>query len=192
MYLWAPVFDHANVLPKFCQIIVLSFWHAGLLRLSPDQQDRLKIPRKPYTTLISTRYLDGSEVNNSPELVSEGSYRTIRPRFNATGLWREYFDFPWARNFQLEKLSICEMGLMHIYSQGKLVGSGYKEVASVPLPGASSVSTGPDLEGETMVRRPKDAKPVWAQHNTPKDHNYRDPKSPLGQGDGNTGPWWKV
>ena len=182
MILWAPVIDHANVLSTFCYIITLSFWHAGLLRLNPDQLDRLKSPREPYTNLIATRYMDSNEVNYNPELVSEGNYRTMRLRFNATGLWREYFDFPWARNFQLEKLSICEMGLKNIYNKGKLVGAGYKEVANVPLPGASSVSTGPDLEGETMGRRPKVAKPVWAQHNTPKDHNYRDPYRKVSSG----------
>lgn len=178
----------------FCYIITLSFWHAGLLRLSPDQQDRLKSPRELYTTLITTGYIDSKEVNYNPELVSEGSYRTKRLRFDATGLWREYNDLLWARNFQLEKLRICEMGLKNIYNKGKLVGTGYKEVASVPLPGASSVSTGPDLPGDLMVPRPKIAKPIWAQHNTPKDHNYRDPyrKVPSDQENGNTSQWWKL
>lgn len=90
-----------------------------------------------------------------------------------TELWHKYVDFSWAKDFQLEKLSICEMGLKNVFKHGKKVGTGFREVASVPLPGATTVSTGPELEGETYVPPPKREK--WAWRNTPRDHNYRQP-----------------
>lgn len=34
--------------------------------------------------------------------------------------------------------------------QGTIVGEGYEEIASVPLPGAPRISSGPELEGETF------------------------------------------
>ena len=51
-------------------------------------------------------------------------------------------------------LSICQTGLKDIYKEGRLVGRGYEEIASVPLPGAPSISSGPLLEGEAFEPPP--------------------------------------
>ena len=69
-----------------------------------------------------------------------------------TGLVSKYHNVTWAKDFQLEKLSICKMGLMDIVQKDKLISRGYRETGNVPLPGTPTSQPDPRVEGATWVR----------------------------------------
>ncbi|KAL8645404.1 MAG: hypothetical protein Q9226_007323 [Calogaya cf. arnoldii] len=59
-------------------------------------------------------------------------------RFDASDLYPKYKVFEWTTPFPLERLCISEIGLKDFYKDGKLVRTGYSDVACITLPGVSS------------------------------------------------------
>lgn len=148
--LWAPVIDNRGILTPFCNAIRRSLARVEFLTANLEDRSAADQILEPSVNIISTRWLSSNADNINPTLVAAGVKRKMRPRFDATELYPKYRELTWASDVQLEKLSICRLGLRDIYKEGRLVGQGYKEIASVQLPGAPSVSSEPLLEGETF------------------------------------------
>ena len=151
--LWAPVVDRTGALPLFCHALKLHFARAGLVRFNVNETRRLEEINETYTPVFSTGYLASDKDNTNPRLLARGIKCKMSRKFDATEICSKYKEITWAKDIQLEKLSICRMGILNIYKGGKCVGQGYEEIASVPLPGAPRVSTGPELKGETYEFR---------------------------------------
>ena len=150
--LWAPVIDAVGMLPLFCHNIAKNFKRTGLLVICASQPDPecLDQPWPTYTPIIDTRRMRIKLENFTPEMSTQRISRTSGLTYDITELYPKYCEFTWAKDVQLEKLSICKSGPRDIMREGKKVGEGYEEIASVPLPGAPSVSSGPELEGDTF------------------------------------------
>ncbi|KAG6991006.1 hypothetical protein G7Y79_00059g091910 [Physcia stellaris] len=153
MWLWAPVIDEAKVLPTLCHEVRLSLERAGLWQCLPYQSFRGM--RDTYTRIFDSSRIYTNEDNHKPGLRPLLREKKLVKRFDATELYPKYRDFLWAQDVQLEKISLCKMGRKQIERQGEIIGQGYEEVASIPLPGAPSISTGPDMEGDIYLDRPK-------------------------------------
>ena len=150
MTLFAPVTDTRGISTPFRDAVRLGLGRAGFLVANLGERSAGNRLTEPYTRLISTKRVFTNADNNNPTLVAAGLKQKLLLRFGATELYPKYREFIWAKDVHLEKLSICRTGLRDIYKEDKLVGQGYEEIASVPLPGAPSVSSGPLLEGETF------------------------------------------
>ena len=61
-------------------------------------------------------------------------------------------------HLKLERLSICELGMMNMIRGGKVVGQGWREVAAIPLPGfeKSLQLRLPHDEGITSIKPHRD------------------------------------
>lgn len=138
----AAIIDTESILSSFFLTIQTRFLEAGLMKLTPGRT--LNGNRRLRMVVIDTgRIFITTPRKNQPLLKatpkSTTLYMTLRP--DVTELCTKYQDFAWASDIQLEKLSICEMGL-HNFKRGPLiVGQGNREIACVALPGAAQ----PDL-----------------------------------------------
>jgi len=77
-------------------------------------------------------------------------YSTLRP--NITDVYSKYKDFVWANDVQLEKLSICELGLYSFKRGPLIVGQGHREIACVALPGATQSDLSAVMDDVTYTR----------------------------------------
>jgi len=103
---------------------------AGLL--IPDDR-----PLKLHATVVNTIYVKGRRSRGG-----KGGKKSSAPlRIDATALLERYRDYVWAEDIVLDRIAICEMGAKKILDdRGDVVGEEYREVASVPLPGALDVA----------------------------------------------------
>ena len=70
------------------------------------------------------------------------------PHFDATDLHAKYKDIAWTEDFELEKLCISELGPKDFWRDGRVVRTGYRDVACVPLPGIVSASIDCEMSDE--------------------------------------------
>lgn len=129
-------------LARFRSLLAVEFDKAGFLPFAPLQQQS-----SPVTcTLMETKYLRTKAWRRKVELGGK-EYR-LQPDFDALDLHLKYEKFPWTTDFPLEKLCISEFGLKDFLKEGKVVETGYRDIASVPLPGApASLSVGRHIDG---------------------------------------------
>lgn len=78
----------------------------------------------------------------------------LAPEFDASDLHPKYENFPWTGDFPLDKLCISELGPKDIWRDGKVVRTGYRDIACVPLPGVAAV------ESETSERSDEEYSPA--------------------------------
>ena len=63
------------------------------------------------------------------------------PDLDVASLCDRYKDFIWAKDVPLEKICLSDVGLKDVWSQGRIVAHAvYRDIASVALPGAHSIS----------------------------------------------------
>ena len=140
--LYSRIEDPTNTFHKFCQRVRTILRDEGLLRLDPLVQS-FQIPF--HTRLLDTNRLDGDSVNDKHP-------RFLRPRIDATDIHRKYKDFVLMKDVQLEELHISKIGLKKVLYEDVLV-AGYRNIATVPLPGAARNVTKP-LQTELGVSIP--------------------------------------
>lgn len=75
-----------------------------------------------------------TDVSND-KITLRGKGLVKSPKFDASDLVQKYKDFEWATEFPLERLCISELGLKDFRKDGELIRTGYRDIASVPLPG---------------------------------------------------------
>lgn len=98
--------------------------------LDPDNHTAI-----PHVKLMTTIHLSSNEVNTKPTLKE---YKLLRiPLFDAKDLYEKYQDFVWAENIPLERICLTELYLSDFMKKGEVVGTGYRSLSSIPLPGAS-------------------------------------------------------
>ncbi len=82
---------------------------------------------------MNTAWLRTDIPNEKPTLKRRNAF--LEPTFDASDLIAKYKDFEWTTDFPLERLCISELGLKDIVRNREVVGMGYRDIASVPLPG---------------------------------------------------------
>jgi len=116
---------------------------------------RLGLSGSITCTLMDTRYLRTNVWRREPALRSKRC--RLQPDFDASDLHFKYEKFPWTTEFPLEKLCISEFGLKDFLQEGRVVGTGYRDIACVPLAGASaSPFAGGRIDGYTKAARTKE------------------------------------
>ena len=68
------------------------------------------------------------------------------------GLYNKFQNLTWASEYPLERLAITEIRPMHIIRGGVVIGRGYEELMSIPLPGTQELTEDPHLQGVTYER----------------------------------------
>ena len=116
--LYAKPEDPASRLHNLCTAIREIFKSADLL----VHEDR---PLLLHATIINTTY-------NRPQV--HGSNRRSNRRIDATELIEKYAKFELAKDFRVEKVSICKMGAQNVVEDGVVVDSEYSELCHVELP----------------------------------------------------------
>lgn len=146
------VSDQGGVLPRLR-------WHIHKLFkdkhfVEPSQSDRWiqEDPDRTYANVISAYIIPTLVPNQNKALIAKGIYQNMKAIFDTTGIYHKYQDLIWAKDFNLERLSIYETGLQDILRDGKLISRGYKEIASIPFPGAPRNRSEPRIEGGVYVR----------------------------------------
>lgn len=123
--------DPASRLHNLCTAIREAFKSANLL----VHEDR---PLLLHATVINTIYnRPQSHSDQKGESKVHGSNRRSnrRPeRIDATELMEKYMEFDWAKEFRVEKVSICKMGAQQVVKDGIVVDSEYSELCHVDLP----------------------------------------------------------
>lgn len=123
--------DPAARLHNLCTAIREVFKSANLL----VHEDR---PLLLHVTIINTIYnRPQSHVDQKGESELDGSNQKSnrRPkRIDATELIEKYARVEWAKDFRVEKVSICKMGAQKIVKDGMVVDSEYSELCHVDLP----------------------------------------------------------
>ena len=133
-----PVYDREHILAEYCLQIRRLFMDARLLTLNHNQQKHKFFPL--HASLIRTKRLFTKEPNTASfvnKYLERGKLVMKQLAVNTTDLHAKYRKFPWARDIQLEKLSIREMGMKRFLQNGLPIGQGYHEIACAPLPGTS-------------------------------------------------------
>ncbi|KAL8683900.1 MAG: hypothetical protein Q9186_000111 [Xanthomendoza sp. 1 TL-2023] len=114
----------------FRSLVLEHFLTTDLVPVVTSQTDRLGV------NIMATRYLSTDIPVQKPTLRGRGFRR--RPSFDASDLFQKYQHFEWTGQFGLERLCISELGLKDFSKDGQVVRTGYRDIASVPLPGVSS------------------------------------------------------
>lgn len=133
----AAIIDTEGILPSFFRTIQRHFLEAGLMKLTPtkslDQSHPLRM------SVINTGRLFTTTPGEKQHLLKhmpKGKALHIALRPDIAELCTKYQDFAWASGIQLEKLSICKIGLLNFNFGPSLIGQGHREIACVALPGA--------------------------------------------------------
>ena len=61
--------------------------------------------------MIDTSLIDTNEDNEKGSVVAQDFICKVCLKFDGTELYSKYSDFTWAKDVQLEKLSLCRLGL---------------------------------------------------------------------------------
>ncbi|KAL9619327.1 MAG: hypothetical protein Q9204_008308 [Flavoplaca sp. TL-2023a] len=72
----------------------------------------------------------------------------VAPNFDASDLHTKYENYSWTEEFPLEKLCLSQLGQKDFWRDGKVVRTGYHDIACVPLPGVVSASINCELSDE--------------------------------------------
>lgn len=126
---------------------------------------RIPASGKPTLRIMDTNYLTTNELKTHPSVAKYGYRR--KPLVDARDLYMKYKDHVWARDIDVQKLCIGEVGLQDITRDGSVVGQGYREVASVALPGLSDEMLEPEDPEERYIKAAKTRKrnlpvtPLW-------------------------------
>lgn len=78
-----------------------------------------------------------------------GQVPYIQVNSNVREFYPKYKDFVWARDLQLERLTISKMILQDFVRNGIIVGRGFRDLDSAPLSGAPNVDLEANMEGIT-------------------------------------------
>lgn len=149
----ATVIDKESILSSYLKEIRRRSLEAGLMKLMP--LETMGRSRPLHMAVMDTGRIYTTAQKVKPHLLKyipreKIIYKALRP--DVTDLYTNLKDFVWASDFELEKLSICELGL-HNFMRGKvLVGQGHREIASVPLPGVSQQDLSAVMDDVTYTR----------------------------------------
>ena len=129
----------------------------GLSAFPNKYPDQIPASWKPRARIMQTTYLTTNELGKYPNVAKYGygSKAGRKPLVDARDLYTKYKDHLWAKDIDVQKLCISEAGLQDITRNGSVVGQGYREVASVGLPGLSDEMVEPEDPEERYIKAAK-------------------------------------
>ena len=96
---------------------------------------KLLIPEKRplllHATILNTLY---AKTKSHAKGTGHGKNKRSMEKIDATALLEEFREYVWAKDFRIEKVSLCQMGAKKEVVDGVIVNEEYVEVASVLLP----------------------------------------------------------
>ena len=122
---------------------------------------------------MQTTYLTSNELNTHPNVAKSGFGR--KPLVDARDLYMKYKDHLWAKDIEVQKLCIGEIGLMDITRNGSVIDQGRREVARVLLPGISDEMVEPEDPEERYIKAAKTRRrnfpmtPLWISSRPPSE-----------------------
>ena len=84
-----------------------------------------------HATIVNTLY---AKTKSHAKVTGHGKNNRGVGKIDARALLEEFREFEWAKDFRIEKVSICQMGAKKEIVDGVVINEEYAEVASVPLP----------------------------------------------------------
>ncbi|KAG6990966.1 hypothetical protein G7Y79_00060g092700 [Physcia stellaris] len=84
-----------------------------------------------HATIVNTLY---AKTKFRAKVTGHGKNNRGVGKIDARALLEEFREFEWAKDFRIERVSICQMGAKKEIFDGVVVNEEYTEVASVPLP----------------------------------------------------------
>lgn len=150
--LYIPVIDHGGRLRAFVQEIRSRFISAGLMVLTHG--DRLKCVNMHFM-ILGNKSFKSTTVKTKPSVRQKLRENQVQNRlagFDVRSLYEDYQTFPWTSSFALERLSLSTLDLADMVKDNHIIGRGFEEIASVPLPGIDYLEKQEEPEGVTYVR----------------------------------------
>ena len=89
-----------------------------------------------HVKLMNTMRLRSDQMTTKPKLEQYNLNRA--PLYDARDLYETYGDSLWVENIPLERICLTDLRLMDFVKRGEVVGTGYRSLLSIPLPGASN------------------------------------------------------
>lgn len=164
----APIADPEDILSNYVQEIKRIFTEAELLKLDPLQKRHGPVPL--HASIVNCKSL-GSTVKKDKLSVTKywrkGSVPYKWLSLDVTELaelYAKYKDTVWASNIKLESLSIRQSRPLDFLRGQTLVGQGYHEIDSVPLPGTSHL--GLDANTADLTYMPSRFQPGFDSNTT--------------------------
>lgn len=116
--------DPTSRLSTFAISLRDAFTDANLL--VPDKR-----PLLLHATVLNTLY---AKSRGRTKATGHGKDKRGVEKLDATALLEEFREFEWAKDFRIEKISICQMGAKKEVVDGVVANEEYAEVASAQLP----------------------------------------------------------
>ncbi|KAG6991349.1 hypothetical protein G7Y79_00053g088320 [Physcia stellaris] len=153
--LYAPVHDHSGKLSDFMLSVKEVFLSAGLMvRRKNEDTPRAKL----HTRIIGNKRVRTKVPNQSAhirrKLAGTEATVTTLASWDLRELYDKYRNFSWAADFALERLSIVDIHAGDIWKDGRVIGRGSQEFASVPLPGITYIGEQSALQNVTYNPTP--------------------------------------
>ena len=154
--LYAPVHDHSGKLSDFMLSVKGRFLSAGLMvNVKGEDTPRAIL----HTRIIQNKLVRTKIPNNSAHIRRKlaGTEATVTrlASWDLRELYDKYRNFSWAADFALERLSILDVHAQDIWKDGRLIGRGSQEFASVPLPGITYLGEQSALQNVTLSQLPR-------------------------------------
>ena len=128
-YLACGIRESHPFLRNFRTFVDQAFFSKGLMPILPLGAN------SPTVRILNLNYYPTEIANEKPILRRKG--RALAAKFDGSDLYPRYKDFAWTTEFPLERICISELGLKDFRKNGKLVRTGYRDIACAPLPGVS-------------------------------------------------------
>lgn len=122
--LYTSPFDPTSRLQHFATALRDAFTSKSLL--APDNR-----PLLLHATIVNTLY---AKTKGHVKVTGHGKNNRGVGKMDARALLEDFEAFEWAKDFRIERVSICQMGAKKEVVNGIVVDEEYVEVASVPLP----------------------------------------------------------
>ena len=90
-----------------------------------------KRPLLLHATILNTLY---AKTKSHAKGTGHGKSKSKVEKIDATALLEDFREYVWAKDFRIEKISLCQMGAKKEVVDGAVVDEQYVEVASVLLP----------------------------------------------------------
>ena len=147
MRFYSRVEDPTNALQMFSQEDRSTLREKGLLKLDPLQT---------YQMPLQARVISTDRLPRDPAMSKHQKW-PLKQRFDATDIHRKYKEVVLMKDVQLQELHISEIGLKKVLYENVVV-AGYRNIASVPLPGIAADGTDQlqtELDARIRVRSPE-------------------------------------
>ena len=153
--LYAPIFETTGRLLDFAKTIREAFLSAKLMVFTNLQRGH---ELHMHTKIIHNRVIRSKQLNTKPSIIRNlpvGAFAFRQASWDLRELYDKFQNYTWASEYPLERLTISGARPMHIVRGGVVIGRGFEELMSIPLPGVQHLTEDPYLQGVTYERPEK-------------------------------------